>query len=129
MVDFEKAYDIVEWGFLLQSLERMGFGNKWIKWVEACIRSSKMSVLVNGAPTNEFGMQKGLRQGDPMAPFLFVIVAENLNLLMEEAIDKGLFEGIKVGREQIQISHLQFADDAIFFGAWSLHYLKNLINI
>ena len=71
----------------------------------------------------------GLRQGDPLAPFLFLIIAENINILMEEAIGKGLYEGLFVGNDGTKIFHLQFADDAIFFGKWILDMLKNLIKI
>ena len=88
-----------------------------------------MSVLVNGVPTKEFRMGKGLRQGDPLPPFLFVIIAENLNLMVEEAKEKGLYEGIRIGQKETPISHLQFADDAIFFGKWSIVNLKNLIKL
>ncbi|KAJ9551745.1 hypothetical protein OSB04_015790 [Centaurea solstitialis] len=102
---------------------------KWIGWISACLKSSSMSVLINGAPTKEFSMERGLRQGDPLAPFLFLIVAENLHLLMEEAKDKGLFDGILVGNDRLEISHLQFADDAIFFGKWSARNLRNLIKV
>ena len=128
-VDFEKAYDSVEWSCLFETLRRMGFREKWIRWVHECLHSSKVSVLVNGAPTKEFTMGKGLRQGDLIAPFLFLLVAENLNLMMEETMEKGLFEGIHVGQDDIPISHLQFADDAIFFGRWSHSNLKNLFKL
>ncbi|KAJ9553128.1 hypothetical protein OSB04_017173 [Centaurea solstitialis] len=128
-VDFEKAYDSVDWDFLLETLKRMGFRNKWIGWINACLRSSHVSVLVNGSPSKEFIMGRGLRQGDPMAPFLFLIEAENLNLLLEEAKEKGLYEGLKIGTEGTEISHLQYADDAIFFGKWCLRNLKNLLKI
>ncbi|KAJ9559670.1 hypothetical protein OSB04_004830 [Centaurea solstitialis] len=128
-VDFEKAYDSVEWNFLLDCLGNMGFGQKWRRWIEACLRSSTLSVLVNGSPTKEFEMGRGLRQGDPLAPFLFLIVAENLNVLMEEACEKGVFEGLRIGNEGVMISHLQYADDVIFFGKWSKVNLKNLIKI
>ncbi|KAJ9539609.1 hypothetical protein OSB04_026115 [Centaurea solstitialis] len=128
-VDFEKAYDSVDWNFLLGTMNRMGFGKKWIGWISACLRSSSTSVLVNGSPSKEFMMEKGLRQGDPLAPFLFLIVAENLHLLVEEAKDKSLFEGLSIGNEGIEVSHLQYADDAIFFVKWSLRNLRNLIKI
>ncbi|KAJ9560001.1 hypothetical protein OSB04_005161 [Centaurea solstitialis] len=128
-VDFEKAYDLVEWGFLLDSMHRMRIGKKWIGWISACLRSSSMSILVNGSPTKEFTMGKGLRQGDPMAPFLFLIVAENLNLLMEEAKDKGLYEGLSIGELEVKVSHLQYTDDVIFFGNWSTRNLRNLLKI
>ncbi|KAJ9536053.1 hypothetical protein OSB04_un000779 [Centaurea solstitialis] len=128
-VDFEKAYDSVEWRPLISTMEIMGFGVKWRRWIEACLRSSTMSVLVNGSPTKEFVMGRGLRQGDPLAPFLFLIVAENLNVLMEEACSKGIIEGLGVGVEDVKVSHLQYADDVIFFGKWSKVNLKNLIKV
>ncbi|KAI3771839.1 hypothetical protein L6452_03008 [Arctium lappa] len=128
-VDFDKAYDSVEWEFLLHAMSEMGFGTKWCKWVKACLISSTISVLVNGSPTKEFTMEKGIRQGDPLAPFLFLIVAESLNTLMKEAKAEGIFEGIKVGKEGMEISHLQYADDAIFFGKWNIRNLKNLMKI
>ncbi|KAJ9537251.1 hypothetical protein OSB04_029984 [Centaurea solstitialis] len=114
-VGFEKAYDSVNWGCLLDTMKGMGFGRKWIGWIEACFRSSSISVVVNGAPTTEFAKSKGLRQGNPMAPFLFLIVAENLHLMMVDAIDRGFYEGIKVGQFDTLVSYHQFADDAIFF--------------
>ncbi|KAJ9547212.1 LOW QUALITY PROTEIN: hypothetical protein OSB04_019755 [Centaurea solstitialis] len=69
----------------------------------------------NGAPTKEFKMMRGIRQGDPLAPFLFLIVAEGLNVLMLEAREKGLFVGSKVGKDLVEVSHLQYADDVVFF--------------
>ena len=68
-MDFEKAYDSVRWSFLLDMLHRMGFHSKWIKWVQGCLESATVSVLINGSPTKEFKPSRGLRQGDPLAPF------------------------------------------------------------
>lgn len=77
-VDYEKAYDSVNWDFLYHMMDRMGFYDRWINWVKECLGSSSVSVLVNGSPTNEFTPTRGLRQRDPMAPFLFLIVVEGL---------------------------------------------------
>ena len=73
-------------------------------------------------------MERGLRQGDPMAPFLFLIVVECLNIMVKEAMEKGMFKGVKVGNEDIMLSHLQYADAIIFFGEWESGNIKNLIN-
>lgn len=87
-VDFEKAYDSVKWDFLFYMFRRMGFPSKWIQWIKGCLESSWVSVLINGSPSEEFKMRKSLRQGDPLAPFLFLIVAEGLNGLMKQAQSK-----------------------------------------
>ena len=110
-------------------MTKMGFSGKWVKWIKACLQSASMSILINGSPTKEFDMEKGLRQGDPLAPFLFIIVAESLHLLMEEAVKRGMYEGLKVGMKEIQVSHLRYADDVIFFGRWSPNNLKTLFKV
>nr|KYP71360.1 Retrovirus-related Pol polyprotein LINE-1 [Cajanus cajan] len=99
-VDYEKVYDSVNWNFLKYMLRRLGFCNKWIAWISVCLESSSISVLVNGSPTQEFKPQKGLRQGDPLVPFLFIIVAEGLSGLMRTAASKKIYEGYLVGKKK-----------------------------
>ncbi|CAL0333597.1 unnamed protein product [Lupinus luteus] len=115
-VDFEKAYDSVNWSFLLYMMERMGFCFKWRNWIKSCLQSSCVSVLVNGSPTLEFNLAKGLRQGDPIAPFLFLIVAEGLAGIMRSAVAKNLFSGYLVGKDKVMVSHLHYADDTLLIG-------------
>ncbi|GKD52799.1 putative RNA-directed DNA polymerase, eukaryota, reverse transcriptase zinc-binding domain protein, partial [Tanacetum coccineum] len=85
-----------------------------------CLKSAYGSVLVNKSPTKEFKIEKGLRQGDPLSPFLFIIAVEALHVSLQEAKSRNLFEGIKVGLLEVDISHLQFADDALIIGKWSI---------
>jgi len=120
-VDFEKAYDSVSWNFLYDMLRRLGFHHVWIKWIRGCMESSTVSVLVNGSPTEEFKPSRGLRQGDPMAPFLFIIVAEGLAGLVRQAMKANLLLGVKVGIKEVEVAFLQFADDTLFFceESWS----------
>ncbi|XP_058775034.1 uncharacterized protein LOC131649281 [Vicia villosa] len=118
-VDFEKAYDKVNWDFLRFLLKEMGFGTIWMRWMELLIFQSKMSVLVNGSPTKEFVVEKGLRQGDPLSPFLFVLVAEGLTALVKKATSLGNYEGFLInGKCWVDI--LQFADDTLLIeeGNW-----------
>ncbi|GKF41979.1 putative RNA-directed DNA polymerase, eukaryota, reverse transcriptase zinc-binding domain protein, partial [Tanacetum coccineum] len=68
-VDFEKAFDSLDWKFLDHTMEQMRFSHKWMKWIHGCLNSSYGSVLINGSPTKEFKIQKGLRQGDPLSKF------------------------------------------------------------
>ncbi|CAL5404505.1 unnamed protein product [Camellia sinensis] len=114
-LDFEKAFDSVNWEFLFSLLSSFGFGNKWISWMKTCVSTVRISILVNGAPTKEFSPQRGLRQGDPLSPFLFNIVAEGLNILLVRAINLGILRGVHVGSKDVLLSHLQFADDSILF--------------
>ena len=113
-VDYEKAYDSVEWNFLEYMMRRLGFVNKWINWISMCLKSATVSVLVNGSPTKEFKPKRGLQQGDPLTPFLFLIVAEGLASLVREATRIGVLEGIKVGEKEVEVTLLQFADDTLF---------------
>ena len=114
-VDFEKAYDSVRWDFIVDMLRRFGFGEKWCMWIKSCLHSSRGSVLINGSPTKEFQFYKGLKQGDPLSPFLFILVMESLHVSFQRVVDAGLYNGIKLA-PSLPISHLFYADDAIFMG-------------
>ncbi|KAL4557832.1 hypothetical protein LXL04_036026 [Taraxacum kok-saghyz] len=111
-VDFEKAYDSVRWDFLLDILEAFGFGANWCRWIHGCLASSIGSALVNGSPTEEFHFQRGLRQGDPLSPFLFILVMEVLHISMHRAMKQGFFRPLRIG-DTLHISHLFYADNAI----------------
>jgi hypothetical protein len=125
-VDFEKAYDSVERSFLEYMLRRFGFCDKWLDWIRACIFSGKMSVLVNGCPTEEINIQRGLKQGDPLAPFLFLLVAEGLGGLMKKAVSSSRFQGFRIGENGLSISHLQYADDTLCVGEATVDNLWTL---
>ena len=73
-VDFEKAFDSVNWNFLQNTMRQMGFGIKWRKWIASCLSSASISIVVNGSPSKEFKLERGLRQGDPLSPFFLRIV-------------------------------------------------------
>lgn len=114
-LDFAKAYDSVNWGFLFHVLMCFGFSEKWISWISSLLSSSRISVLVNGSPMKEFSPQRGLRQGDPLAPYLFILISEVLHVLLELALEKKVFEGATFKDGRKAISHLQYADDTILF--------------
>ena len=125
-VDYEKAYDSVSWEFIYYMRGRLGFCDKWIEWIKNCLESSSISVLVNGSPTTEFKPLKGLRQGDPLAPFLFLIAVEGLTGVVRQAEEKLLVESIEVGEKRVKVSMLQYADDTLFFSKASIQSVLNL---
>ncbi|PWA74034.1 RNA-directed DNA polymerase, eukaryota, Reverse transcriptase zinc-binding domain protein [Artemisia annua] len=100
-------------------MDQMGFPPRWCLWIRGIIQSARSAVLVNGSPTFEFYCQKGLRQGDPLSPFLFLIVMEALTNMILRACRLGDVEGIKVSDEGPSISHMLYADDALIMGTWS----------
>ncbi|GKB49944.1 RNA-directed DNA polymerase, eukaryota, reverse transcriptase zinc-binding domain protein [Tanacetum coccineum] len=127
-VDFEKAYDSVRWDYLDDILKKFGFGEKWCTWIRNCLISSKGSILVNGSPTMEFQFHKGLKQGDPLSPFLFILIMESLHISVNRVVEAGLFRGVQVGNA-IHVSHLFFADDAVFLGHWSDSNIDTILRI
>ena len=95
-------------------MDRMGFCPIWRKWINACNQSATISILINGIPSKEFAPTRGLRQGDPLAPFLFNIVAEGLTGMMRTALTKGFYRSYLVGKQKVPINILQYADDTVF---------------
>ncbi|GJV55439.1 putative RNA-directed DNA polymerase, eukaryota, reverse transcriptase zinc-binding domain protein [Tanacetum coccineum] len=85
-VDFEKAFDSLSRNYLDFILASLGFGSKWRSWIRACLHSSRASILINGSPTSEFSIKHGLRQGDPLSPFLFILIMEGLHCAMSNAV-------------------------------------------
>ncbi|XP_028091455.1 uncharacterized protein LOC114291784 [Camellia sinensis] len=107
------TYDTVNWSFLFDMLGKFGFETKWVEWMKTCLGSARVSFLVNGSSSEEVCPQKGLRQGDPISPFLFITIAEGLNILLSRDRELGLIKGVIIGNEGLKLFHLQFANDTI----------------
>lgn len=110
--DMEKAFDNVNWQALLTILQKHEFGVKWIKW---CVTYTHISLFVNGGSTEKFKPSKGLRQGDSLSPYLFLLVVKILFKLINDAVERGQLSGFQVVNHGTIISHLQFADDTLIF--------------
>ncbi|KAF5785622.1 putative RNA-directed DNA polymerase [Helianthus annuus] len=123
-VDFEKAFDSIS--FLDSTMSQMGFPALWRKWIMGILSSARSSVLVNGSPTKEFKIERGVRQGDPLSPLLFILAMEALHVATITANVIGIFKGCKTPNNGPTISHLLYADDVLFVGEWSDSNLHNL---
>ncbi|GJV03866.1 putative RNA-directed DNA polymerase, eukaryota, reverse transcriptase zinc-binding domain protein [Tanacetum coccineum] len=128
-VDFEKAFDSVSWRYLDYILDKLGFGIKWRSWIKSCLSSARTSILINGSPTSEFSLKRGLRQGDPLSPFLFIIVMEGLHMALNDGMAANLFHDIKLNSLNIHLSHLFYADDVIILSEWNQKDMENIIRI
>ena len=115
-LDIQKAYDMVDWRFLCKTLEAFVFSHQWINLIFKCISTTKISVLVNGSPEGFFEISRGIRQGDPLSPFLYIIMAEVFGRSLSRALCEGVIKGITVTENIPNITHQQYANDTIFPG-------------
>ena len=105
----------MEWGFLDYTMEKKGFGPIWRKWIRGCLSTVSFSIFVNGRPRGKFKRSRRLKQGDPLSPFLFTMAVDVMGRLMDKAKECNVIRGFVVGRDRVEILHLQFADDTLFF--------------
>nr|AIK35195.1 LINE-type retrotransposon LIb DNA [Ipomoea batatas] len=127
-IDLQKAYDSVSWSFLEKTLDSFGFPRQIIELLLFSLRESDISVLWNGGCLPAFKPGRGLRQGDPLAPYLFNIVMERLAYDIQSKVTAGCWKPIKISRGGIGISHLFFADDLMLFGEATERQAKIMID-
>jgi hypothetical protein len=114
-LDMSKAYDRVEWAFLETVMMRLGFGDRWIHLVMACVKSETYSVVVSGNSVGSITLTRGIRQGDPISPYLFLLCAEALSSLISHVAETGVITGVPTSPRGPRVSHLFFADDSLLF--------------
>ena len=99
----------MDWAYLQQVMEKLGFHRKWIQWVMECVTTVRYTVRFNGVLMDAFQPTRGLRQGDPLSPYLFLFVADGLSKVLQHESELGRIQGLKVCRRAPEISHLLFA--------------------
>ncbi|KAL0006736.1 hypothetical protein SO802_008238 [Lithocarpus litseifolius] len=114
-IDMSKAYDRVEWLYLEAIMKKMGFHKKWIVLMMMCVSTVSYSVLINGEPKGKIVPSRGLRQGDPISPYLFLLCTEGLLAMLKKEEKEGHIKGVAVSRGAPSVSHLLFTDDCILF--------------
>ncbi|GKB49009.1 RNA-directed DNA polymerase, eukaryota, reverse transcriptase zinc-binding domain protein [Tanacetum coccineum] len=114
-IEIQKAYDIVSWSFIDKVLRHFGFPEKMIRWIMTCISTPKFTIYVNGERFSYFRGGRGMRQGDPISPYIFTMVMEMINLVVKDEIRKKKAFKFHFGCKQLRITHLCFVDDLIMF--------------
>eukprot|EP00253_Pinus_taeda_P014726 PITA_14726 len=128
-LDLSKAYDRLNWNYLSKVLESFGFCRRWIDWIHNLISSPIFSILVNGIPSKPFSASRGLRQGDPLSPFLFILAAEGLGRFIKRERESGKIKGLKLWGHNLCLTHQQFVDDIMLFGEPTVKEVKHLRKI
>lgn len=124
-----KAFDRVEWSFLEALLLKLGFAAQWVTWIKLCISSVSYQVLLNGEPKGKITPSQGIRQGDPLFPFLFILLTEALISHIQGAEREGRITGLKIARNSPRVSHLLLADDGLFFCKADVQQCSELVRI
>eukprot|EP00253_Pinus_taeda_P010390 PITA_10390 len=112
-LDLSKSYDKVSWNYLEAILDAFGFCKHWVNWILALIKSSRFSILVNGAPSEPFSPSRGIRQGDPLSPFLFFILMDGLSRSIAKRKAEGKIKDLQPIPSIPATTHQQFVDDTI----------------
>ncbi|CAJ2671909.1 unnamed protein product [Trifolium pratense] len=128
-LDMSKAYDRIEWPFVQHVLASMGYPVRVVELIMRCISSVSYQILINGQPSPSFQPERGLRQGDPLSPYLFILCADVLSGLFHKAAREKEIHGIKVARSAPQLSHLFFADDSLLFTRANSHEATKILSI
>ena len=107
----------------------MGFAEQWVTWIKWCISSVSYQIMLNGEPKGSIKPMRGLRQGDPLSPFLFIILTKALISQIKGAEAEGRLTGLKIAQANPAVSHLRFADDSLFFCKADVQQCAELMNI
>ena len=116
----------MNWDFIIKTLKQLGFDQVWVGWVKECVSTVSMSVNINGSPQESFKTSRGLRQGDPLSPYLFIIGMEVLSWMINQRIERKEIGGITLSTTAPALSHMFFADDIFLFGKASMKEAKKI---
>ncbi|XP_030924735.1 uncharacterized protein LOC115951970 [Quercus lobata] len=128
-LDMSKAYDRMEWVFLEGLMKKMGFDVRWIALIMECITTVSYSILVNGDPSDIIHPSRGLRQGDLLSPYLFLICSEGLHGLLNKEAEEGHIRGVSICKKGSRLTHLFFEDDSLVFCRATIAECQNVQNL
>lgn len=119
-LNLSKAYDHINWPFLLNNLKAFDFNPRWIQWISSLISTPIFSIIINCSPNCTFNASRALRQGEPISPFLFILDVEGLGRYIKSVVQAGHLKGIYLWGNDLPLSHQEFLDDIMLFFQVSL---------
>ena len=128
-LDISKAYDRVEWSFLRVVMIKMGFNDRWVALVIECITLVTYSLLINREPLGDIKPSRGIRQGDPLSPYLFLLCSEGLHRMIQKATERGAIQGVSICRNGPKLTHLFFANNSLLFCRATTHDCQKVMEI
>lgn len=128
-IDIAKAFDTLDWEFLLQVLHSFVFDHVFIGWIHTILQSARMSILINGSPFGYFKCKRGVRQGDPLSPILFCLAEEVLSRSLTMAAESGALHPMAGPRGVVMPTHSLYADDVMLFCRGDKKTLKVVLKI
>lgn len=128
-LDMSKAYDRLEWSFIAKVLSSMEFPAKMVEMVLQCVSTVSYKILLNVQPSLSFKPGWGLRQGDPLSPYLFILCANVFLGLLKKGVEEKNIHGVKISRGALEISHLFFTNDSLLFARANSNEARNVMEI
>ena len=128
-LDMSKAYDQVECVYLERLMEKMGFCARWVALMMSCVKTVSYSIMVNGEPMGMIHPKRGIRQGDPLSPFLFLLCTEGLHALIKHSTRNGDIKGFSLCKRGPKLTHLFFANDSLLFCRSISKDCNNVLNL
>lgn len=130
--DMSKTYDHLEWDFIEEVMIHLGFHSVWIGWIMQCVKTVSYSFLINETTQVWVQPQRGIRKGDPLSPYIFILCSEVLSGLCRKTQEEKKLQGIRVATNSPRVNHLLFADDTLFFcktNKRSITTLQKIMNL
>ena len=128
-LDISKAYDRVDWNFLQNIMCKLRFDQRWVHVVIETVTTASYSIVINGEPKGFITQSRGIRQGDPLSPYLFLLCAEGLLALLRKDVETRVLHGVLSSQHGVCISHLLFADDSLLFCKATVGECQQLLHI
>ena len=128
-LDISKAYDRVEWEFLRCIMLKIGLPNQWVQLAMETVCTASYSILLSGEPTGFITPSRGIKQGDPLSSYLFLLCAEGFSSLIWKAIDNQHLKGVVSCKGRVKLSHLLFVDDSLLFCEATTKECRNILDI